>query len=244
MTAVEKRPKAPDPNEQPLAEVGKAVIVVPLILGAAIIVSVVLLWEAHARRVRQFEMNKIEQTVRLELRAAYMDMRSLNPGAALEKAENASQMLQSLDIRWLSDYAELKIPLYLVEGESLLMLDRDANAGQAEERFDQALTIMEYASGEMWQFGMLGRARARYEVGKFQEAAADFSSVIDRNPNFGSAYYWRSFAYKALGDEEAAAADEARAKNLDSWPPLRDYLQTSCEWTRDILFCPDRHTVP
>lgn len=239
MTAAEKRPQAPDPHEQPLAEVGKASIIVPLIIGGAIIVAVILLWEAHNSKLRIIEMSRIEEMTRIKLRGAYVKMRALRPEIALQKSKKADELLTSLNAKWHTDYADLKISLNLLEGESLLMQDCAANAPEAEKRFDQAIAFMNFASGEMWQFGMLGRARARIKQGKFQQALADLNSVMDRNPSFGSAYYWRSLTRKNLGDDAGAKADENRTRSLDSWPPLRDFMQASCVWTRDILTRPE-----
>jgi hypothetical protein len=62
---------------------------------------------------------------------------------------------------------------------------------------------------------------------------------MDRNDSFGAAYYWRALTRRELGDAKGAAEDEKRARALDSWPPLRDFMQPSCTWTRDIIFKPE-----
>ena len=129
----------------------------------------------------------------------------------------------------------MKVALLLLEGETLCMKDCVRHADTAEEKFDRALELMPYASGDMWQVGMLGRARARVELKKYREALGDLDSVLDRNPSFGSAYYWRSQTRAALDDREGAQKDEARARALDSWPPLRDFMQPGSVWTRDIF---------
>lgn len=239
MTATEKRPAAPDPYEEPLADVGKAAVIVPLIIGGAVIVAIILLWFAQDKKIRASEAARIEVEVRGELRAAYLEMRSLRPEIALEKADRAGKLLASIKTTSPADFAEIKVPLLLLEGESLFMHDCTANAPEAERRFDTALALMTFASGEMWQFGMLGRARTRFEQGKYHEALADLDNIMDRNPSFGSAYYWRSLTLAKLGDDAGAAADEKKARSLDSWPPLRDFMQASCVWNRDILNRPE-----
>lgn len=230
-----KRDTIADPNHEPLADYGKAAVMVPLIIGGAIIVALIILWRTHERNIQLSEMARIEEEARQELRGAYVEMRALRPNLALTRAERAGRLVDSLKTNLAPDYAQLKISLLLLEGESLFMKDCARHADSAEERFDRALALMPYSSGEMWQFGMLGRARARFELKKYEQAMADLDNILDRNPSFGSAYYWRSLARDALGDRDGAREDEKRARALDSWPPLRDFMQASCEWTRDIL---------
>ncbi|MCC8166525.1 MAG: hypothetical protein LIQ31_10340 [Planctomycetes bacterium] len=228
------KPEAPNPHDEPLAEFGKGIILVPLIIGGAVVVAVIMLWHAHIQRVRLAEAAQIEILVRNELRSAYMEMRSLRPTQALERAGHAATLMSSLESKMPSDFANLKVAQLLVEGESLFMENCHRNAA-AETKFDEALAFMSYASGDMWQFGMLGRARARFEQEKYAEAVHDLDQIMDRNPSFGAAYYWRSLAHWKLGNDASAHADEVRARNLDSWPPLRDYMQATRVWTRDIL---------
>jgi len=224
-----------DPYAEPLADYGKAAVMVPLIIGGAIIVAVIILWHSHALRVQMSEMARVEVLAREELRAAYNEMRALKPHLALTRAERAGKLIDTLQTDLATDYAQLKVALLLLEGETLFMKDCVRHADTAEEKFDKALGLMTYASGDMWQFGMLGRARARVELKKFREAQSDLDSVLDRNPSFGSAYYWRAQTHTALGDREGARKDEARARALDSWPPLRDFMQPGSVWTRDIF---------
>lgn len=224
-----------DPHAEPLADYGKAAVMVPLIIGGAIIVSVIILWHTHTRKVQLSEMARIEEQARQELRGAYVEMRALKPHLALARAESAGKLMESLKTGLAPDYAQLRVALLLLEGESLFMKDCAKHADTAEKKFGEALGLMTYASGDMWQFGMLGRARARFELEKYGEALADLDNVLDRNASFGAAYYWRSLTRERLGDVAGAGEDEGRAKALDSWPPLRDFMQASCVWSRDIL---------
>ncbi|MCD7897951.1 MAG: tetratricopeptide repeat protein [Planctomycetaceae bacterium] len=229
------KPEAPNPHDEPLAEFGKGIILVPLIIGGAVVVAVIMLWHAHVQRVRLAEAAQTEILVRNELRSAYMELRRLRPDMALERAGHAANLMASLESKMPSDFAGLKVAQLLVEGESLFMENCRRNAAAAEVKFDEALAYMSYASGDMWQFGMLGRARARFEQEKYEEAVRDLDQIMDRNPSFGAAYYWRSLAHWKLGNDALAHADEVRARNLDSWPPLRDFMQANRAWTRDIL---------
>lgn len=228
-----------DASQDALAYYGKSVILVPLIIGGALVVAVILFWHAQNRRARLAEAAQVEEMVRRELRVAYIEMRALRPAMALERSDAAKELIARLLVNLAPDYAELKMSQLLVEAESLFMLDCGAYAKMAEERFDKALSLMTHASGEMWQFGMLGRARTRFEEKLYSEALADLDAIMDRNSSFGAAYYWRSLTRRELGDTKGAAEDETRARALDSWPPLRDFMQASCIWTRDILSKPE-----
>lgn len=230
-----------------LMESGKTAVVVPVIIGASVIVGIIMLWDAHIRKTRIAEMARIEEMARIDLRAAYHHLRALEPEGALEDAALAREKMGKLRQRYLSDYSDLMVALLLIEGDALFMADSKANAAAAEERFNQALATMTYASGEMWLLGMAGRARTRYEIGRYREAEADLSRILERNSSFGTAYYWRSQTRDKLGDSAGAAEDARHARNLDSWPPYRDFLQHPGEWTRDILClpgeCPDSAEV-
>lgn len=230
-----------DPNARPLGGPGMGAIIVPLIIGGAIIIGAIMLWEAHTRNQAIIEIARTEIKVREELRLAYAELRNLHPEEALTRTAVAAQLMdERLHSRWQSDYRELKTARNLIEAEALLMLDCAANAAVSEKLFDQALGWMTHASGEFWQFGVLGRARTRYETGRYEEALADLDMLMDRNPNFGAAYYWRALAKQKLGDRRGAVRDETRARSLDSWPPLRDFMLASCEWNRDFLTKPER----
>lgn len=225
--------------EDPVLYFGKNAIIAPLIIGGALVAGALMMWQTHNRKVQAVEMTLIEEKARVELRKAYTEMRALKPVDALERADNVERLIKSLNAKLAPDYAPLKIAMLLVQGESLFMKDCAANSEAAEAKFAEALNLMQFASGGMWQFGMLGRARARFESGKYREALQDLDSVMDRNPSYGSAYYWRSLTREKLGDHVGAKQDENKAKALDSWPPLRDFMQASCVWTRDIINKPN-----
>ncbi len=236
--------RAEDMEPQSLEDFGKAAILVPLIIGAAIMVGIVMLWTAHRDKIRRAEMSVAEIEARKELRAAYVEMRAFRPDLALAKANRAHELIQTFKVGHPSQYAHIRVATLLVEGESLFMQDCSGNGEAAEKAFDQAIGLMNYASGDMWQFGMLGRARAKFEQGKYQEALTDLDQIMDRNPSYGAAYYWRSLTRAAIGDEKGAQEDENRARALDSWPPLRDFMQASCVWTRDIMSNPENNRNP
>jgi tetratricopeptide (TPR) repeat protein len=129
--------------------------------------------------------------------------------------------------------------MLLIESEAEFAMDPDGKAAEAEDQFTRALSLMSRASGEMWQFGVFGRARTRMRLGRFREAEEDLTILMDRNPSFGAAYYWRAKARESLGDADGAARDEEMARRLDSWPPLRDFMLETQTWNRDILCAPE-----
>lgn len=217
---------------------GMSAIFATLVIGGALVAGALMMWQTHNRNVQLAEMSKIEEKARVEIRAAHNEMRARKPDRALERTERANALVNSLNPKLGPDYAPLKIGLLLVEGETLFMKDCVKYAAQAEEKFDQALRLMTFASGEMWQFGMLGRARARIEQEKYEEALSDLDNVMRRNPSYGAGYYWRSLVRDRLGDRAGAGEDEKKARALDSWPPLRDFMQSSSIWTRDIIHKP------
>lgn len=237
MTATESRRRAAGQTEDRLYDVGRSAILVPLIIGGAVIVAIIILWRTHDQTVRMAEMSRIEEAARIELRSAYVEMRAMRTDSALEKAASARKLMHSLKTAHPADYVGLKIALLLIEAESLFMKDCSANAAEVEKRFDEALALMNFASGEMWQFCMLGRARAHFEQGEYAEAVSDLDSLMGRNPSYGAAYYWRSVAKERLGDLAGAREDEKRARSLDSWPPLRDFMAAGV-LNRDVLCRP------
>ncbi len=220
-------------SDASLSPPGKAAILVPLILGGAVVVSLILFWDAHARKARLAEMTDNEIAARTELRSAGRALRSADPAAALERTDAAGASIRKLRPLLAgsphADYAELRISRLLLEAEALFMQDAAANAAVAEEKFGEALSLMVFSSGELWQTAHLGRGRARYEQGRYAEAVSDFDQVLTRNANYGAAYAWRSLARERAGDAEGARGDARTAKRLDSWPPLRAFARVSGE---------------
>ena len=51
-----------------------------------------------------------------------------------------------------------------------------------------------------------------------EKAIADFTEVIRQNPNDAQAYYCRGLTHLRKGDQDKAAADLAKAKQLGFWP--------------------------
>lgn len=236
------RAKQPIPgNDDPGDELAASSmpVIVPLVFGAAIVVAVFVLWNAHAKKIAIAESARIEEQVRVELREAYRHLREHRPEQALAMVKTVEKNMDGLPINWVNDYANLKVARLMMEAEAIFILDRAGSAEQAEKLFNQALELITHASGELWLFGVFGRGRVRFELGRYEEAVADFDNLLSRNSSFGAAYYWRSLAYGKLGRAEEAMADGVRAKSLDSWPPLRDFVRSGTEDdSRDFLTLP------
>lgn len=236
MTSSPTNQKGPPPPYRPdLPGGGKMAILVPLIIGGAMIIGVFILWGTHVRKVREGERAKVEEEVRTDMLSAYHALRDLKPEAALEITESVESRMKIFEGGLDGDYADLKVARLMIEAEAEFMLDCKNSAPSVEEKFDRAMGMMIRASGEMWEYGVMGRARARLEQGKFGEAVGDLDILLSRNPSYGAAYYWRSVARKGLGDGDGSREDEAMAKNLDSWPPLRDFMRDACVRERDFL---------
>ena len=237
-TAPDKTDFTASPADAPIEEPGRNAVLVPLILGGAVIAAVIILWYSHVQKNRLVDTARVEEQVRVDLRSAYRELRRLNPEGALAYAAAGYGKIESLRSSLSTDYADLKTASLMIEAEALFMIDRRKNAALVEERFNKALALMTHASGEIWQFGILGRARARFEQGNSGAAVKDLDLLLERNPNYGAGYYWRSLAKKEAGDGAGALKDEQTARNLDSWPPLRDFMIGSCERERDVLSVP------
>lgn len=231
-----KRP-VPDPAgpDEELEGGGMSVIAF-LVLGAAVVVAAVVLWDAHAKKIEIAEATRIEELARTELRSAYHFLRRRQPRKALDLVKNAEKQIDALPAAWTSDYADLKGARMMMEAEANFVLDTAGNAEVSEKLFTQALGLITHASGELWLFGVFGRGRARFELRRYGDAIADFDILLARNPSFGSAYYWRSLAHEKLGQSALALADAKRAKSLDAWPPLRDFMRAKDDHAcRDYL---------
>jgi tetratricopeptide (TPR) repeat protein len=61
-----------------------------------------------------------------------------------------------------------------------------------------------------------GRGAVAFDRNEYDKAIADFSAVIRLSPSDPNGYQGRARAYAAVGDQQKAAADEQRAKELRS----------------------------
>ena len=58
------------------------------------------------------------------------------------------------------------------------------------------------------------RGVANYYLKQYPAAVEDFTKAIELNPTWADAFANRAEAYRALGQEDNAEADEERAKEL------------------------------
>ncbi len=216
-----------------------ALVIVPLIIGAAIVISAVIMWEGHERYLQSADTTRGEEEIRADLRHAYHQLRENRPDQALAVVHEIDSKIKQLKSQWVTDYLDIKAARCLMEGEALFRLDSVNNAQAAEAAFDGALTLMPHASGEFWLYGMLGRARTRFQIGDYAGAESDLTLLLDRNPSFGAAYFCFYDSGRNEDNTEGALADEEKAKTLDSWPPLRNFVMSSEEQPASKLFSTD-----
>ncbi len=57
----------------------------------------------------------------------------------------------------------------------------------------------------------LKRGGCYYQLKQYEQAVSDYTKAIEMDPEYGAAYFWRSFAYMGLGDFEKANADSEKA---------------------------------
>ncbi|TFV97124.1 tetratricopeptide repeat protein [Algoriphagus kandeliae] len=81
-----------------------------------------------------------------------------------------------------------------------------------QEALSDAKKSLELAPGN--NNGYLNGATALFNLNQFSDALAFISEGISKNPNDGMMYYLRSAIHKELGNEEQAASDDAKAKEL------------------------------
>lgn len=209
-----------------IANSNMALVIVPLIIGAAIVISAVVMWGAHERKLQIAETTRVEEEIRADLRQAFRRLRDNRPDQALAIVREIENKLQQLKSQWVTDYLDIKAARCLMEGEALIRLDPVNNAQEAETEYNDALALMTHASGQFWLYGMMGRARARLQTGDYAGAESDLTLLLDRNPSFGAAYFWRSRARNRQDNPQGALADEQKARSLDFWPPLRTVVMS------------------
>jgi tetratricopeptide (TPR) repeat protein len=91
-----------------------------------------------------------------------------------------------------------------------------------QERWDEALKELDEAIRLNPNLAQASNARGYVylRLRSWQKAIADFDAAIHVNPAYSNAYHNRAAAKKAAGDQAGSAADEAKAKSLDS-PQVR-----------------------
>lgn len=202
---------------------GRAAILVALILGGALAAGGLILWDAHRTKVMSGRVVQVEEQSRRDIHDAYRELHAERPGAALQLAASAEAKLRDVKAMLPADYVELRREILMLQGECAFELSPRERAAEAEDKFDKALALMTSPSGAVWEKGMFGRARARLEQGKSALAEEDLSKLLEENPNFGAAYYWRSQARAHQGNTQGAAEDAVIARRLGSSPPSRDF---------------------
>lgn len=204
---------------------GGTSVVVWLIVGCAVLVGVIVVWDTRSRSQIRYHAAQVEREVRNDFRVSFRLLRDKNPGAVIARDAEIGEKLDWLMRVDGDGYRRLRVARLYIRGKAYIMLDDPELWRQAEADFSEGLSLMRRARGQAWELGLCGRGEARFKLGRHREALADFSSIIEVNPSFGAAYYWRSRINEELGDTTAADRDAARARALDSWPPIVNFAR-------------------
>jgi tetratricopeptide (TPR) repeat protein len=73
----------------------------------------------------------------------------------------------------------------------------------AIQDFDVALKTIAYNWGPI----ITARGQAKHALGRYEEAIADYSKIIDADTRFVGGYYFRGLSKLKIGDKEGACAD-------------------------------------
>ena len=198
---------------------GAMSILVWLIVGGAVLVAVAIIWDARSRSRIQAETAKFEEAVRREVTQSFRLLRNNHPREAIEMDAAIGEKIAWLTRVYPDGYRGLRAMRLFIRSEALTLLGGEDECREAEKGFTTGLALLERSGGETWEMGLYGRGKARYNLGEYGLAGADFDLLVQGNPNFGAAYGWRSLARTALGDADGAAEDETRARVLGVWPP-------------------------
>ena len=87
---------------------------------------------------------------------------------------------------------------------------RLAEYKQAIQAFDQAINLDDSQHTNVYQL----RGDSKYKMKDFQGALSDYTAAIEKNPNFGIAYYRRGLVYIVLEQRQSACQDFRRAYGL------------------------------
>lgn len=192
-------------------------ILIPLLLGGALVVALFTAWQKHAAMEQVTDIAHIEEESTVEIRAALAALRAGDTARVLE----LTQKLNDKTKKYVQNLPTICVRTAILEGEALLRQD----SVKSESAFERAVSLLNRSGGITWEYALLGRGRARLANNKATEAVEDFDLILRHNAMFGAAYYWRARAHAALGNTTTAARDEADARRLDAWPPKVSFLQ-------------------
>jgi|GEM_PF-3159886 hypothetical protein len=198
---------------------GGSSIWVWLIIGGTIIFIFVMLWEKRSRAFLMAEAAGVEESVREDIRVSFGELRDGQFKAVLDRDTLIQKKLDWLLQLKPRGYVIMRVSRLFIRAEAIVMIGGLEHIKAAEELFTQGMELMGYSGGSLWEFGLVGRAKARYLLSRHADAENDLNILLSYNPSYGAAYYWRSLAREKLGNEDGAWEDERQAMALGSWPP-------------------------
>ncbi len=204
-----------------------ASLIVWLILGGMVALIVIAFWEERRRNEILAHTSVVEEEVRQTLRESYRFLKENR----LEGVFANDKILRE-KFEWLlgvrpNGYVVLRVSSMLIRSDAEVSMGDQESLTAAEANITAALDLLDRSGGAIWEFGLYSRAKARYRLGQYQKALDDLNVILEYNPSYGAAYYWRSFSYFALGDKQAAARDARKARALGAWPPSWDFTRES-----------------
>ncbi len=198
---------------------GGSSIWVWLIVGGTIIFIFVMFWEKRSRAFLMAEAAGVEESVREEIRVSFAELRDGQYKSVINRDTVIQKKLDWLVQLKPRGYVIMRVSRMFIRAEAIVMIGGLDQIKVAEGLFTQGLELMGYSGGTLWEFGLVGRAKARYLLGRHAEAENDLNILLSYNPSYGAAYYWRALAREKLGNEDGAWEDERHAMALGSWPP-------------------------
>lgn len=211
-----------DPYAEQLPGGGSS-IVIWLIVGAAVLAVALFAWEKRSQRLILAEAGGVEEEARRELRESFAALRDNRPDAVVENDRHIGEKLDRLLKIRPGGYTIMRASRKFICAEAMLLQGGPDRVAEAERNLTSGLELLRHSGGSLWEFGLLGRGKARHMLGRNADALVDLDAIVSFNPSYGAAYYWRSRTRAALGDASGAAEDEMRARALDSWPPRRSF---------------------
>lgn len=177
-----------DPFDAQLPEGGGAPIYTWLVVGVVAIMAFVVVWEKRSRDEIRAEAARLEDELRQDFKKSQRQLRDNRPREVLDRDPVIGKKVEWLVALDNRGYGRLRSARYFMRAAALGQLDTLQDWLRAEEDYDRGLNELGLAGGRGWEFGMYGRGRARYHVGRLEDAVSDFSDVIKANPSFGAAY--------------------------------------------------------
>jgi len=188
-------------------------IIIPLILGCAVLGVAVLMAYMFARNQEEIAAREHAEKSRIALKQCLEAMKRqeyTTAAAAAEEsirlAEMAAEASQSADI-------ELLATAYLFRAEARAGIGSTETLKAAAEDYTHCITFD--PSNEDKFLAFYGRGQVRFRLGHTEAAEVDFSEALKINRYSAAVHRARAFARRRLHDLKGAEEDARRARELD-----------------------------